>query len=556
MLITFPFFCSIDILSLTAIDSAAERSTEMSKIQAIVHFVLEQQKQLLAPSTYEARKNYLKKLAAFSDEAGIMEPCQELYDSYIARAVTPDLRFQLLHAVRLVDKAAGTKAFTPEGKLYNEPEILSSEEARRISPTIKFPISDGTLDTGYLIRRAEQEMQYLQLSHSTNWQYMQAWKELYVFLYLRGDTMFARSQCIAFIEDANQKSRDGLLHEWKRKIRRRATLILLEVADTGCFKWRLFTSRKVCCPDKTLEDLRQHYLNFLLTQNLENRTIELYDYSFRIMIEGLGVRNVFCLNTLEPEQIQSMLVFLSGRLSLNSRGTIFPIIRQIFSYLHSAGFVTTDFSGMILTPAHQNMHLRPYITASDEDKLYQVMENSSLRNKAMMRLSLRLGLRDIDVCNLRFSQIDWINDQIILEQEKTGVTLCLPLLEDVGNAIMDYIIHERPAAAKNYPYIFVRQQAPHKKLESMYMVCSRLFKKADIKTVNRDSSGTHVCRYTLTHKLLLKKVPHQVITDTLGHISKESDKPYLSMEELMLRECPLDFSLIGQKYWEAGERHG
>ena len=83
------------------------------------------------------------------------------------------------------------------------------------------------------------------------------------------------------------------------------------------------------------------------------------------------------------------------------------------------------------------MHLRPYITASDEDKLYQVMENSSLRNKAMMRLSLRLGLRDIDVCNLRFSQIDWINDQIILEQEKTGVTLCLPLLEDVGNAIMD-----------------------------------------------------------------------------------------------------------------------
>lgn len=88
------------------------------------------------------------------------------------------------------------------------------------------------------------------------------------------------------------------------------------------------------------------------------------------------------------------------------------------------------------------------------------------------------------------------------------------------------------------------------------MVCSRLFKKADIKTVNRDSSGTHVCRYTLTHKLLLKKVPHQVITDTLGHISKESDKPYLSMEELMLRECPLDFSLIGQKYWEAGERHG
>ena len=208
----------------------------MSKLQSIVNLVLDQQKQLLAPSTYEARKNYLKKLAAFVDEKGIMEPYQELFDSYVGRATTPDLRFQLFHAVRLVDKAAGTKALTPEGKVYNEPEILSSEEAERINHTIEFPISDGSLDTGYLIRRAEQEMQYLQLSSSTSWQYMQAWRELYTFLYLRDDTWFARNKCISFIEDANQKSRDGLLHEWKRKIRRRAALVLIEVADTGRFK--------------------------------------------------------------------------------------------------------------------------------------------------------------------------------------------------------------------------------------------------------------------------------------------------------------------------------
>lgn len=162
-------------------------------------------------------------------------------------------------------------------------------------------------------------------------------------------------------------------------------------------------------------------------------------------------------------------------------------------------------------------------------------------------------MRDIDICCLRFSQIDWKSDQIILEQEKTGVTMCLPLLEDVGNAIMDYILNERPAEAEKTPYIFVRMQAPYKKLESMYMVSSKLFDKAEIRTVNRDSRGVHVCRYTLTHKLLLNKIPHQVITDVLGHVSKESDKPYLSMEEQMLKECPLDLSQIGQKYWKEGD---
>lgn len=115
---------------------------------------------------------------------------------------------------------------------------------------------------------------------------------------------------------------------------------------------------------------------------------------------------------------------------------------------------------MVLTQAYQSMHLRPYITASDEGKLYQVMEETPLRTRAMMRQALRLGLRDIDICSLRFSQIDWKNDQIVLEQEKTGVTLCLPLLEDVGNAIMGYIMNERPEAARDYPFVFVRKRAP------------------------------------------------------------------------------------------------
>lgn len=534
---------------------AAERNIEMNNLQKAIGAVLEQQKQRLAPTTYDVRKNYLKHLLTYAEAMGISEPCQQLFDSYVSRAATPDLHFQLIHAVRLVDKEAGTKAFTPEGKLYNEPEIPSVSESEKIFRNKTFPIADGSVDTGHLICRAESEMGHLHLSASTCWQYMQAWRELYIFLYLRGDTAFNRAVCNAFIEEADQKHQAGTLHEWKRKIRRRGTLILLEVAETGCFKWKLFISRQVCCAEETLEKLRQQYIAFLRTQNLENKTVSLYDYAFRGLIEGLGVGTVPDLNSLNPRQVQAMLLFLSGKLSLNSRGTVFPIIRQILSYLYVTGFTATDFSGMVLTPAYQSMHLRPYITASDEEKLYQIMEEAPLRTRAMMRLALRLGLRDIDICSLRFSQIDWKNDQIVLEQEKTGVTLCLPLLEDVGNSIMDYIMNERPEAAKDCPFVFVRKQAPFKKLESMYMICSRLFDQADVKTVNRDSRGVHVCRYTLTHKLLLKKVPHQVITDTLGHVSKESDKPYLSMEEQMLRECPLDFSLIGQKYWEEGEHH-
>ena len=95
----------------------------MNELKKVVNAVLEQQKLQLAPSTYDARKNYLKHLIEHGDSLGISEPCQELYDSYVSNATTPDLRFQFFHAVRLVDKEAGTRAFTPEGNQKKFSEI-------------------------------------------------------------------------------------------------------------------------------------------------------------------------------------------------------------------------------------------------------------------------------------------------------------------------------------------------------------------------------------------------------------------------------------------------
>ena len=149
---------------------------------------------ILAPSTYDVRRCYLEQLSDHAEKTGFTKPCQELYDSYVSRADTPDLRFQLFHTIRLVDKEAGTRAFMPEGNLYNEPEIPSSYEAESAFQTVAFPIIDGSVDIGHLIRRAENEMEYLQLSASTGGQYMKAWRELYISLYLGGDTAFTRDR--------------------------------------------------------------------------------------------------------------------------------------------------------------------------------------------------------------------------------------------------------------------------------------------------------------------------------------------------------------------------
>lgn len=235
---------------------------------------------------------------------------------------------------------------------------------------------------------------------------------------------------------------------------------------------------------------------------------------------------------------------------------LLPILCSILKSLHKDGLIKNDLSGMVMGTFVQKGCVAAYIGQKDQAKLVAGLDNESKRTRAIVLLALRLGLRDCDICNLTFQEIDWQHDRIKLIQEKTGKPLVLPLRPDVGNALMDYILHERPKRDDHYPYIFLREQAPYNKLTTVYSTCSKLLTRMKIKPVNGTASGAHIFRYSMVHNLLVAKVPHQVITDTLGHTSKESDKPYLSMEESMLRMCALDLSVIGRVTWKGGSIDG
>ena len=68
------------------------------------------------------------------------------------------------------------------------------------------------------------------------------------------------------------------------------------------------------------------------------------------------------------------------------------------------------------------------------------------RDYAIILLVTRLGLRSIDVKRLEFSDFDWPGNRLSVAQAKTGKWL--PLLKDVGWAVIDYVRAGRPAAAR------------------------------------------------------------------------------------------------------------
>ena len=80
------------------------------------------------------------------------------------------------------------------------------------------------------------------------------------------------------------------------------------------------------------------------------------------------------------------------------------------------------------------------------------------RDYAIILLIARLGLRGADVRRLEFADFDWPGSRLLVTQAKTGDRVQLPLLKEVGWAVIDYIRHGRPAC--DCPQVFVRHTAP------------------------------------------------------------------------------------------------
>ena len=525
----------------------------MNKLETSIGIVLQQQKHIIAAATWESRKRYYNRMLRLAHSMGINEACQELYSAYITdNKGSKERRTLHIHCVKLLDAVVGTRAKDENGKLYNEQSMPTKEETQRYFQNMQYPIvNKASIDS--LIVKAEIEMQYLNLSESTIGQYRHAWMAIRRYFQKHNSIDYDEKILQCFIREIGYHRFDGSMKEWKWKINRKAANVLIEVANTGQFHWTLIKP-SILCATMEIQSIRDHYISTVKHRNLSKSTIYLHDYVFRKFMAFLEINTANDLFHLSPKNVQGAIISFAGICNRRSIATILPIVRSLLTFIYESGYVQRDLSGIVINGFVQRGSVAGYITMEEEALLIFSIEKEPKRTKAIILLALKLGLRDCDICNLTFGELDWCNDKIILIQKKTASPVVLPMLPDIGNALMEYILYERPKRDDKYPYIFLRKQAPFNKIVSAYSTCSRLLKKLAIKPVNSHATGTHILRYTMVHRLLAVKTPHQVITDTLGHTSKESDKPYLSMEESMLRLCALDLSVIGKVSWKGGTK--
>jgi len=167
----------------------------------------------------------------------------------------------------------------------------------------------------------------------------------------------------------------------------------------------------------------------------------------------------------------------------------------------------------------------------------------------MILLASRLGLRASDIAHLTFDNIDWENSTITLSQFKTRKKIEIPLLVDVGEAIIDYLKYGRKRSES--PKIFLYTRAPFTAMTNAAVAgaLGRIVDASGVNTTGR-KHGAHAMRHSLASRFLENKESIPVISEALGHQSTTTTMSYLRIDVESLRKCALNVPLVDTSFYE------
>jgi len=162
-----------------------------------------------------------------------------------------------------------------------------------------------------------------------------------------------------------------------------------------------------------------------------------------------------------------------------------------------------------------------------------------MRDKAVLLLLASLGLRNKEVRTLEFGHIAWRTAEIRLPETKSKRAHVLPLAQEVGEALADYVLHGRPRF--DTPRIFLRHSAPVGILKTSGAIVAIVEKHLRRVGIDAPSNGAHMLRHSLATRMVNAGVSIKEIADVLGHQSIDTTAIYTKVDVTNLGDVALPF---------------
>lgn len=294
----------------------------------------------------------------------------------------------------------------------------------------------------------------------------------------------------------------------------------------------------------------QKHIQNLTKQRLSEITIKRNRVYMSRFLSYLNLHGAVKMEDIKDEHIAG---YLSSPETNNSH--VISTLRVLFKFWHNHNITSGNLADSLIPFRPRRREKIPSFYAKEEVTQFEsAAERTSglgKRDYAALLLASRLGLRASDIAGLKFSNIDWDDNEIRLTQYKTGKPISLPLLPEVGNAIIDYLRYGRPKSESQQ--VFLSHRAPYCDASSKTIsaAISRIMVKSGVSLSGR-RHGSHSLRHSLASRLLEHETTLSTISETLGHTTSQTTMGYLKIDISSLLKCSLPITQISNDFYSQG----
>ena len=302
-----------------------------------------------------------------------------------------------------------------------------------------------------------------------------------------------------------------------------------------------------------IQGIKEEYHFIPYHQNIYDlymKEVKIYNHGQTIKHKKRAIKDIILFFQKKNIEYDKLTISIINELSLyylnlgySTAKKYHWVLRDFLLFLYNNGYTKINYKNLIEHVRQKNNKKIPVVLEENQiQSIITALPNITpieKRNKAIVLISIRLGMRIGDVLNLKFENINWIQNEISFIQEKTKIMNQLPLTEEVGNAIIDYVKNGRPKTTLRY--IFVTHDEKITKITGSSILNKYLTKVYKISNINKDiKKGTHIFRRSLASELLKNESSLKIISSTLGHVNQSSAKNYLKIDNDKLKVCCLE----------------
>ena len=268
-------------------------------------------------------------------------------------------------------------------------------------------------------------------------------------------------------------------------------------------------------------------------RGVSERTIDLHGRMVMRLLPALGKRP----RSWNAQLLREIIVAETERVSRAHVKTMITALRSFLRFLGAHGLCRAGLEHAVPTIPQWRLSTLPrYIGPSQVERLIAACDRATpagLRDRAVLLLLARLGLRASDILSLRLDDLDWQQATLSVRGKGRRETR-LPLPQDAGDAVLAYMEHARPRVPCDR--VFFMLNAPTRPMTRWSVVSNIVrsaIQKAEIETPTK---GANLLRHSAATAMLRGGATLGMVGTVLRHRSPDTTAHYAKVDMTMLQQ--------------------